>query len=89
METNASRVVNDFDDRAHESEARLQAEIRQRLSALTTSAERALAVARDRITRGQSAVTAELAKLDGLSHELAAIVVGASSSPESGDTRRT
>ena len=89
METNAARVVNDFDDRAHESEARLQAEIRQRLSALTTSAERALAVARDRITRGQSAVTAELAKLDGLGHELAAIVVGASSSPESGDTRRT
>jgi len=88
LETNAARIVNDFDERAHESEARLQDEIRQRLGALSTLADRALAVARDRVTRGQPAVTAELAKLDGLSHELEAVVAGASSGPDSRDPRR-
>ena len=88
LETNSARIVNDFGDRAHESEARLQAEVRQRLVALTASAERALAVARDRIAWGQSAVMAELAKLDGLCSELEAIVASASSRTDSGDMRR-
>jgi hypothetical protein len=88
LETNAARVVNDFDDRARESEVRLQAEIRQRLGALTASADHALALARDRIARGQPAVAAELARLGELSLELEAIVVGVSTGPASSDPRR-
>jgi hypothetical protein len=88
LETNASRVVNDFDDRAHQSEARLQAEIRQRLGALSDAAERALVVARDRVALGQPAVTAELAKLDGLDRELEAIVLAASGDADPDSARR-
>lgn len=84
METNAARVVNDFDDRAHESERRLQTEIRHHLGELSGSAERSLASARETIAHGRPAVLAEVQQIDELSRELEAIVMASASNHGSG-----
>ena len=88
LETNTERVVNDFNDRARESEARLQDEIRQRLGTASASAEHALAVARETFTRGRPAVESGLSQLDNLNRALEAVVAEAPYCDESNNPRK-
>jgi hypothetical protein len=66
MASNSTRVANDLSSRVAESQRRLEFEIRQRLSTLLASAERALDRARAQQAAGAEAVRAELARLDDL-----------------------
>jgi hypothetical protein len=62
--TNSARVANDLMARVEESQRRLESEIRTRLSALVTTAERALEHARQRHAAGADAVKTGLLKID-------------------------
>ncbi len=66
MTTNSARMANDLTARVEESQRRLTAEIRARISYLVESAERALARARVLHASGEEAVKSELVKIDGL-----------------------
>jgi len=70
---NASRVVADFDDRVLESRRRFQAEIRRALAQVVTSAEDALARAKERRAQGTRAVRQELLRIETLSDRLTAL----------------
>lgn len=70
MTTNSARMANDLTDRVAESQRRLDAEIRSRLSRLVDSAERALERARVQHASGAEAVRAQLARLDGLREQV-------------------
>lgn len=67
---NATRVETDFEERVLESRRRLQAEVRERLSAGVRSAERALERARATRAEGAPAVQAELERLDALAERV-------------------
>ena len=64
LETNASRVVGDLDDRVLESRRQLEFEVRRRLRAVVSSAERALSGAEAAEREGQAGVERALARLD-------------------------
>jgi predicted GTPase len=66
IRSNASRVANDLSSRVEQSQRRLEHEIRERLSDLVATAERALDKARTRQAAGEDAVRAEVTRLDGL-----------------------
>jgi GTP-binding protein EngB required for normal cell division len=68
--TNSARVANDLTARVEESQRRLESEIRLRLSALVTTAERALGRAREQQAAGAEAVRAELARIDRLREQV-------------------
>jgi GTP-binding protein EngB required for normal cell division len=73
LETNASRIENDFNDRVLESRRRLQAEIRTCLAEVLASATGGLERAKARRAEGSEAVRCEVEKLDALSSRLAAL----------------
>jgi predicted nucleic acid-binding Zn-ribbon protein len=62
--SNTARVANDLSSRVSESQRRLEFEIRERLSTLVTSTERALGNARTQHAAGAQAIERELARLD-------------------------
>lgn len=68
--TNASRIVNDFDDRVLESRRQFESQIRALLTEVTTLAEQALARAKERREQGSQAVQAEVSRIDTLSEHL-------------------
>jgi GTP-binding protein EngB required for normal cell division len=70
MTTNSARMANDLTDRGAESQRRLEAEIRGRLSRLVDSAERALERARVQHASGTEAVRAQLARVHGLREQV-------------------
>jgi GTP-binding protein EngB required for normal cell division len=70
LETNASRVQNDLDERLAESRRRLEAEIRNLLLEVSKVAERALAHAKSAQDAGAPAVQAALANLESVASEL-------------------
>jgi GTP-binding protein EngB required for normal cell division len=73
LETNSARVANDLIDRVAESRHRLESEIASLLTEIATSAEHALAQARDRQRAGADAVRTELAWLDALHQSVEAL----------------
>jgi GTPase SAR1 family protein len=66
IRTNSARLANDLSARVAGSERRLESEIRERLSTLAESAQRALNRARAQQAAGAEAVRAELVRLDDL-----------------------
>ncbi len=66
VHTNATRVMNDLDERVLESRRRLEAELQEYLHDIYASAERALQRARSRHEAGQAMVQAEVARLRAL-----------------------
>jgi GTP-binding protein EngB required for normal cell division len=70
LETNASRVQNDLEERVLESRRRLEAEIRALLREITTVAEHALEHARTTQAAGRAAVQAALERLGGVEREV-------------------
>jgi predicted GTPase len=73
IETNSTRVHSDILNRVQESRGRLEAEIRKLLHEVSRIAEEALVRARKAKEQGEPAVQAELAQLDGLEKEVAAL----------------
>jgi hypothetical protein len=71
--TNASRIVNDFDDRVLESRRQFESQIRTTLTEVTTLAEDALARAKARREQGSQAVQTEVERIDELSARLEAL----------------
>jgi GTP-binding protein EngB required for normal cell division len=71
--TNASRIVNDFDDRVLESRRQFEFQIRKMLTEVTALAEHALARAKERQEQGSQAVQAEVERIDSLSARLDAL----------------
>jgi hypothetical protein len=76
LDTNASRVQGDVEQRVVESRRRLEAEVRQLLSEVSSSAEQALSQAREVIAAGTSAVAGELERLTKTRAELKSIIEG-------------
>jgi GTP-binding protein EngB required for normal cell division len=76
LETNASRVVNDLDERLRDSRHDLETEIRSRLTELVASAERAADRARELRAAGEAAVGPELVRLASLREHVDAILSG-------------
>ncbi len=72
MDTNASRVQGDVEQRVVESRQRLEFEVRKLLREVSTSAEQALTTARALVDAGSTAVETELARLRGLKQQIAA-----------------
>jgi GTP-binding protein EngB required for normal cell division len=72
--TNSARVANDLTARVEESQHRLESEIRSRLSALVTTAQRALERARVQQASGAEAVRTELARIDELGQQLKSVI---------------
>ena len=70
LDTNASRVQGDVEQRVVESRLRLESEVRKRLREVSTSAERALSNARDIMAAGTNAVASELQRLQRIHSEL-------------------
>ena len=70
LDTNASRVQGDVEQRVVESRLRLESEVRKLLREVNVSAERALANARDTIAKGTSATASELERLHAIREEL-------------------
>jgi GTPase SAR1 family protein len=70
LDTNASRVQGDVEQRVVESRLRLESEVRKLLREVSTSAEQALSKAREVIAAGTSAVASELARLERIRREL-------------------
>ena len=73
LTTNAARLTNDLRDRIRESRDALEVELRGHIHDVYRSAERALARARERLAQGESAVRAELVRLDTLTAEVTRI----------------
>lgn len=63
LETNSARVANDLNERVLESRRALETELRGRLKQALSSAERAVARARERNAAGRQAVEGELSRL--------------------------
>ena len=70
LDTNASRVQGDVEQRVVESRLRLESEVRQLLREVSSSAEQALSKAREVIVAGTSAVAGELERLEKTRAEL-------------------
>jgi len=66
LHTNATRVMNDLDERVLESRRRLEGELQEYLRGVYASAERALQRARSRWKTGQAAVQTEVERLKAL-----------------------
>jgi hypothetical protein len=74
--TNSARVANDLTARVEESQRRLESEIRTRLSALVTTADRALERAREQHAAGADAVRAGLLKIDDMRRQVEQLLDG-------------
>ncbi|MGD0931457.1 MAG: dynamin family protein [Candidatus Korobacteraceae bacterium] len=70
LETNASRVQGDVEQRVVESRLHLESEVRRLLREVSASAEQALSKARELMAAGSNAVQKELASLHKLRAEL-------------------
>jgi GTP-binding protein EngB required for normal cell division len=70
LDTNASRVQGDVEQRVVESRLRLESDARQLLRAVSTTAEQALSNAREVMAAGANAVGKELERLDSLAKDL-------------------
>jgi len=70
---NANRIVGDFDDRVTESRRSFQSKIRSALGEVATSAEGALARARECRAQGSQAVQQEVVRINTLSDRLTAL----------------
>lgn len=70
LDTNASRVQGDVEQRVVESRLRLESEVRKLLREVSTSAEQALSKAREIMAAGTEAVAIELDRLAKLHNEL-------------------
>ncbi len=70
LETNATRVQSDVDERVLESRRRLQGEIRSLLQEVARVAERALDRARATQSEGAAAVQAAISRLDAVQREV-------------------
>lgn len=66
LHTNATRVMNDLDERVLESRRRLEGELQEHLRAVYTSADRALQRARNQQAAGEQAVQAEVNRLESI-----------------------
>ncbi len=73
LEVNSARIKNDFEARVGESRRLLESEIRGRLRALSDSAERALASARQAHAEGAPAVGARLERIRSLRSRVEAL----------------
>ncbi len=73
LDTNASRVQGDVEQRVVESRLQLESEVRKLLREVSTSAEQALSNARDIMAAGTNAVTSEIERLNNLRGELGAL----------------
>jgi len=74
IDTNASRVQGDVEQRVVESRLRLESEVRKLLAQVSSSAEAAVARARQLLASGSEAVQHELESLQELQGELDALV---------------
>lgn len=74
LDTNASRVQGDVEQRVVESRLRLESDVRRLLREVSASAEQALSTAREVMAAGTNAVTNELERLRKLNEELKAHV---------------
>jgi hypothetical protein len=72
--TNSARLANDLTARVEESQRQLESEIRTRLSALVTTAERAVERARVQQASGVETVGAELARIDRLRERVEGLI---------------
>jgi hypothetical protein len=70
LDTNASRVQGDVEQRVVESRQRLESDVRKLLREVSVSAEQALSQARELMAAGTSAVQNELERLRKLQEEL-------------------
>jgi GTPase SAR1 family protein len=70
LDTNASRVQGDAEQRVVESRLRLESDVRKLLREVSTTAEQALANAREIMASGTKAVAEELQRLSSLRAEL-------------------
>lgn len=75
LDTNASRVQGDVEQRVVESRVRLESDVRKLLREVGTSAEQALSNAKELMAAGAGAVENELARLRQLRTELDALAV--------------
>ncbi|MGC2110847.1 MAG: dynamin family protein [Candidatus Korobacteraceae bacterium] len=73
LDTNASRVQGDVEQRVVESRLRLEADVRKLLREVSATAEQALTKAREVMSAGVSAVESELERLRKLQEELETI----------------
>ena len=76
LDTNASRVQGDVEQRVVESRLVLESEVRKLLRELTSSAERALSQAREVMMAGAEAVAQQMDTLGRLREELRSMNVG-------------
>jgi hypothetical protein len=70
LDTNASRVQGDVEQRVVESRLKLESDVRRLLREVSTTAEQALAKARELMAAGTDAVQTELQRLHQLGDEL-------------------
>jgi GTPase Era involved in 16S rRNA processing len=70
LDTNASRVQGDAEQRVVESRLRLESDVRKLLREVSATAEQALANAREVMAAGTSAITGELERLRDLHEQL-------------------
>jgi len=70
---NSNRIVGDFDDRVTESRRSFQSKIRSALGEVTTSAESALARAKECRAQGSQAVQQEVTRINTLGDRLTAL----------------
>jgi hypothetical protein len=70
LDTNASRVQGDVEQRVVESRLRLESDVRKLLREVSVSAEQALSKARELIAAGTNAVQNELERLGKLQEDL-------------------
>jgi GTPase SAR1 family protein len=74
LDTNASRVQGDVEQRVVESRLRLESDVRKLLREVSASAEQALSRVKELMAAGTSAVTTELERLRKLHEEVNALV---------------
>lgn len=82
LDTNASRVQGDVEQRVVEGRLRLESEVRKLLREVSATAEHALTHAHEIMAAGANAVTTELDRLRKLRDELARLPIRISSSIE-------
>lgn len=87
LDTNASRVQGNVEQRVVESRLRLESDVRKLLREVSLSAEQALSKARELIAAGTSVVQNELERLGRLREELN--IVGHSQRVDDDPGRRT
>ena len=73
LDTNASRVQGDVEQRVVESRLRLEAEVRKLLREVSRSAEQALSQARELLAAGSEVIPKEVERLRNLEEELKAL----------------